>query len=239
MTGMDGFRIELELGSPLALGALPFCPTLDSVLLSLLAGGGPPGESDEEVLLTELGSILRVEDGVPAASALWPERELLRSWALHPRAPSRDEIAYWRKAGQGASYNPNRGWSKAQMIECQLGYAQKWFWWGEGDMDGVAKVLSGLCSVGGKRGLGYGAVMAMTIRRAPAGSWQLAYDGPDLRIGRPVPLDRLDSVLAVAQVTRSELSPTHYAIVAMPRWPRPAWGGGGMQGEVPTMVPLL
>ena len=64
---MEQFEVAIEMGSPMALGAMGCGPTLDSVLLALMA---ERDGSDEDGLLRTLNKVLRIDAGFPAASSL-------------------------------------------------------------------------------------------------------------------------------------------------------------------------
>jgi len=238
---MAGFEVTLDVASPVVLEMLPYGPTLDSVLLALLAGEARFAGHDDPRLVSALEAMLTVKDGVPAASTLWPDGQVVWLDESHPRAVSSGEVLYWshgRSINAPATYDTSRGTYKAMLTTVHTALASRWHWWGSGDIDKVATVLGLLSSVGGRRGSGFGAVASLSIREDISAPWLVNGVEPgDFRLSRPVPLDRLDALLAAEDVARDELNPDVHAVVPLPPWPRPPWAGAPTM--IPTMIPVL
>lgn len=231
---MDSFKVRVEMASPLALGVLPFAPTLDSVVMALLSGGRKPERGGDAALVAQLSEIIRVDDGMPSASVLRPSTNPVWTNAIHPRSPSMEDFSYW--VG-GPPYDTSRGSYTTKFAYLRLATTPIWEWWGEGDVDRLGGILAHLDSLGAKRGSGYGAVTSIdvTAERAKRPRWKL-FGVSSFRLGRPVPLDRLDAFLEGTGRTRSDLDPDAHAVVAFPRWPAPSWSG---EAAVPTMIPVF
>ena len=240
--------MRLQLAAPLALGVLPYAPTLDSVLLGLLAGGTILTGNAGEELQEQLGDLVAVTDGVPAASCLWPDDDSTPHVRTdtYPRFASVDIVRYWCGGNYGLSVREDNlgegndttrsGPFTAKMHQVRSLYAQQWTWWAVGDPEATAAALHGrLLSVGGQRGKGYGTVTAINI--APAGEHDWRTVGIDqITPGRPIPLAAADRTLQLGGVTLDELNPESYAIVPLPAWPAPTWGVGPFEA---TVVPIL
>jgi len=227
---MEGFRVNVTLGAPIATGKLPYAPTLDSVLLGLMSKGEYLTGADGDRLIEQFRSMIAVYDGVPATSTLLPDSTL--SWGVdaHPRKPSATEIRRWNKL----SYRSDSGEFLIKMHSLRLVFAQQWEWYGVGDIDKVTEVLGSLVAVGARRGSGYGMVASWSVVRTENTVW--LYNGLDRpQLSRPVPVNRVDKLLGERTLTRSDLTGPH-AIVPLPHWPTPSWGGD-FEPE-PTMIPI-
>lgn len=234
---MTGFELTLQLGAPLALGKLPYAPTLDSVLLGVLSGGDHLEGDAAKKLLAELCRVIRVEDGVPAASALWPRSEADEITWTHVRAKGWQDRRDPFQPSKADSY----GRYKLQTSTRVGIYAAIWTWWGDGDIDGLRQLFSGLISsdegfaIGAKRGSGFGAVVSARIREDNDSAWRTnGFDS--VMLSRPVPVDRLDAWLEADGYSRDDLDPRRHVLVSLPIWPGPAWGPGP---RVPTLAPVL
>lgn len=240
---MIGFEVTVDIAAPVVLQMLPYGPTLDSVLLSLLSRETRFAGHDDPRLVEALEELLQVVDGVPAASALWPDGQVIWMEEVHPRIPSPGEVLYWshgRYPTDPPGYKTKGGQFKSMLTALQLALASRWHWWGVGDPDKVAEVLGTLISVGGWRGSGFGAVVSADIHTDPGAPWLVNGIEPgDFRLSRPVPLDRLDALLAAEPdpVARDELAPDAHGVVPLPPWPRPPWAGA--PDMIPTMIPVL
>ena len=238
---MIGFEVTVDIAAPVVLQVLPYGPTLDSVLLSLLSRETRFAGRDDPRLVAALEEMLQVVDGVPAASTLWPDGQVTWMEETHPRIPSAAEVLYWshgRYPADAPSYDTSRGEYKSMLSSLQLALASRWHWWGVGDVDKIAEVLGSLVSVGGWRGSGFGAVVSADIHADPGAPWLVNGIEPgDFRLSRPVPLDRLDALLAPEEVARDDLAADAHGVVPLPPWPRPPWAGA--VDMVPTMIPVL
>lgn len=230
---MEGFRVEVTLGAPLAVGKLPYGPTLDSVLLGVMSGGQHLSDDDGKRLIERIRLMLSVEDNVPAASVFLAD-DVAPSWGLdiHPRKASKTEMDRWRQAGTG--YRSDFGEYLSKMHSVRTVFARRWEWYGIGDIALVSDVLSSLVAVGARRGSGYGMVSSLRVVRTLDPAW-LVHGIDQLQLSRPVPVDRLDKLLSAQTLTRSDLTGPH-AIVPLPHWPIPSWGGD-FEPE-PTMIPV-
>lgn len=238
---MIGFEVTVDIAAPVVLQMLPYGPTLDSVLLSLLSRETRFAGHDDPRLVAALEEMLQVVGGVPAASTLWPDGQITWLYESHPRATSPGEVLYWScgaRAADSPSYDTARGAYKSQMASLQLASASPWHWWGVGDVDRIAEVLGSLSAVGGRRGSGFGAVASISIRTEPDAPWLVNGVEPgDFRLSRPVPLDQLDALLAAEEIARDELATDAHGVVPLPPWPRPPWAGA--PDMIPTMIPVL
>jgi hypothetical protein len=235
MTEPPSFEVTVAVSSPLALGDLPYAPTLDSVLLALLSGGERllVGAAGEE-LLSRLHEIIHItETGVPATSALWPDTAVTWSIDRHPRDRSSDEISYWAHG----RYQTATGEYTAKITTVRTAYAPIWRWWGAGDIGAVSDILTqGLSSIGARRGAGYGAVRDIHVRADPAAPWRV--HGVDtLTLSRPVPAATASAWLAAEAATTNDLDITHHAVLALPPWPTPPWAGH--RAPTATIIPIL
>jgi len=230
---MEGFRVTLVLGAPLAIGKLPYGPTLDSVLLGEMSGGQYLSGDAERQLIKRFGSMVLVEYNVPATSVLLPDDASLSYGAdIHPRKSSKTEMDWWRKGG---GYRCDSGEFLGKMHSIRMVFARRWEWYGIGDIELVTEVLSSIVAVGARRGSGYGMVASLSVVRTPDPVWLV--NGVDqLQLSRPIPVDRLDKLLGAQTLTRDDLTGAH-AIVPLPRWPTPSWGAD-FEPE-PTMLPVI
>lgn len=231
---MNNFEVQVTLGSPIALGHLPYGPTLDSVLMALLAGPGGPSEWQPDPS-DRLPELVEVRDGVPSASALWPESTPAVSLEVHPRVSSNDEIWYWT----GKTARADSGPYITKVTNLRLTHERRWRWWARGDMDAVAELLGSLDSLGARRGSGYGAVSRISISQMaddePVWVAQWAEDQEHYWLSRPVPKDRLSDWLDNGGLTPSDLDMGRHALVPLAQWPAPPRSGSN---PVPTWMPI-
>lgn len=238
MSAPEGFEVRLGLASPVALGALPYAPTLDSVLLALLSGGETLVGDDAKRLYEQLGEILVVENGIPAASCLWPDeaQQTAGITSTHPRVASVEEVRQWASGVYGDTIvpdNPEKNRSTtasgpftARMHTVRAVYAGTWNWWGVGDRGRVEELLTGTAlSVGARRGSGYGLVSDVALRRSDETAWRLLGLGPYV-LGRPIPARGLERFLAESEISHDELNAERHCAVPLPAWPAPTWGPG-------------
>lgn len=235
MSEPEGFEVRLGLASPIALGALPYAPTLDAVIMGLLSGGDTLTGEEADRMLTRLASCVDVDDSIPSASALWPTAPGVdRLVDIRPRDPSPSDVMAWAKRVQ---YRTDSGKYTPKMSSRQLLYSPQWSWWGEGNIEVLSEVLADVTSVGARRGSGYGAVVEVDIVRDTECSWRLdGFEAGEVILSRPVPLRSLESYVAAGGFGVGDLHPERHAIVPLPVWPRPPWGDGPSE---PTVVPIL
>lgn len=230
---MRGFIINVDVGSPMAIGALPYGPTLDSVLLGLLSGGRACTGAAESELLERFGQLVKVVDGIPAATALIPTSSALHFITdEHPRNLSAKDVTHWAKR---VRYNTESGEYVGRMHQVRAVMCSRWEWWGVGDIEGITDVLGALQAVGGRRGSGYGVVDRWSIREA-TDEWQVVGISNPI-LSRPVPLDLVERFLEPTGCTSDDLDYDSHAVVPLPRWPLPSWGGD--DNPVATMVPVF
>ena len=232
---MRDFEVNLELGSPVSFGRLPYAPTLDSVLASLASEGELLEGADAEGLYREVRRCLSVPGGVPAASALWPAGAVCKSTHVHVRASSALALHPYR---QSRTEKPIREFGGKWMLKTSartVVWSPWWRWWGNGDIDAVSEWLGRLHSVGSKRSCGFGMVASFSVRPISFPAWRAHEIGP-LVLSRPVPDDCLDSWLGAIGRTREDIDWSRHAMVPLPRWPAPSWGPGP---DIRTVVPLL
>lgn len=232
--------MELSLCSPVALGSLPYGPTLDTVLMALLAFPGDRRRRVSDAMVGELSELVAVEDGVPCVSALRPTGgQIDKLYVTHPRVPNRNEIFLYSKPSGSATkvgYENGKTVYATKFTHLDLVYSPKWVWSGVGNLDRLRELLCDHpLSIGARRGSGYGAVTKAVVKPSPRPTW-LTHGIGVRKLSRPVPLDRLDSLLAADGVTRQELDPESYSIVPLAAWPAPSWSG---RNPVPTAVPVL
>lgn len=230
---MSGVKIRVELASPMALGRLPYAPTLDAVLCSLISGGQQLADGEADEMLDELTKCVNVIDGTPLASCLWPTGEVWR----HNHTFVRSSVAYDLHGFGGLSkVDEVRGpWLK-KMATRPTVYSQTWEWWANGDAARIEGWLGRLQSVGAKRAHGFGAVSSLTVSKAGKQPLWLVHGVDSLVLSRPVQLDKLGAWLKEAGYAHDDLDWGRHAIVPLPAWPAQPWGQGE---DVPTVVPLL
>lgn len=229
---MTNLTVRVVLSAPIALGRLPYAPTLDAVLASLIAGTEWLEGTEAAGLFDELGRCLAIHDGVPAASALWPLSTVSRANHEYVRSSVAQDLTHF---GGNTTLLEHKGkWLMKRSTRATI-YSRTWAWWAQGDQDAISGWLSRLSSVGAKRAGGFGAVDRVSINPTGRAAWRV-HGIDDLVLSRPVPLDRLDWWLRDADASRNDLDWSQHAIIPLPQWPAPAWGPGP---DVPTVVPLL
>lgn len=229
---MQDVEVTVELMSPLSLGRLPYAPTLDSVLLSVLSGARRLTGQAQQELTENLSRHVAVVDGTPAASALWPVTTASIVRHVHSRRSVAQDLT-WRTRVKSVVEDRNKYLLK--MTARTTIYATKWCWWAHGDAEAIERTLQQVHGIGGKRECGFGAIANLSVRNASWPAW-VASGIDSLILGRPVPVSKLDNWLAQSNQDRHDLDWSRHAIVALPEWPSPAWGAGP---DVPTVVPLL
>jgi hypothetical protein len=232
---MESAQISLQLASPISLGRLPYAPTLDSVLLSLISGGEVLGGDDEVAMQAELSSCITVYDGLPAASALWPLSTVYEVPHTHVRRSANDDVGYWCRGPKAGVLDEQRKNWVTKMTARRTCYSARWAWWAECDIGAVSRWLERLVSVGAKRSAGFGAVVSIEVQKTSAAPWRV-HGIEQLVLSRPVPVPALGKWLGPVGCATEDLDDASHAIVPLPAWPTPPWDGGR---SVPTMVPLL